>query len=48
MNFIESVFGISPDFGSGVLEAAILLVAIFVPAAVTIWRVRRRSGLRTS
>jgi hypothetical protein len=40
MDFIERCFGISPDAGSGTLEATLLLLLLIVLAAfaITGWR----------
>jgi hypothetical protein len=44
MDFIERIFGVSPDGGSGSLEAAILLVPFVAYGAFVAWsRWRRRS-----
>ena len=49
MNFIETIFGVSPDLGSGALEAAILLVALAIPIAIAVLRTNlRRHNDRTS
>ena len=37
MNFVEQIFGISPDGGNGLLEFLVLLV-LFVAAAVPVLR----------
>jgi hypothetical protein len=42
MDFIERIFGVSPDGGDGSLEAIILL-AITVVLAMVAWR-RRSAG----
>ena len=42
MDFIEQIFGVSPDGGSGAFE--LLLFAIPVVGALIIWRTRRASG----
>lgn len=41
MDFVERIFGFSPDNGSGSFEAAIILAATAVIAAA-IWTWRRR------
>jgi hypothetical protein len=41
MNFIETIFGISPDGGSGAFE--LLLFAIPVVAILAIWTWRKGS-----
>jgi hypothetical protein len=46
MDFIERCFGISPDAGSGALEAAILLLLLIVLAAYAITARRRRFSSR--
>jgi ABC-type phosphate transport system permease subunit len=38
MYFIERVFHLSPDHGSGVLEATILLTLFLIPIAIAIFR----------
>ena len=43
MNFIERIFGASPDGGNGSLESGILLVAMLVLAGVSVLR-RKRAG----
>jgi hypothetical protein len=40
MDFIERIFHVAPDAGTGLLEIAILLIVIAVP--VTIGILRRR------
>jgi hypothetical protein len=44
MDFIEGIFGVSPDQGSGALELTILLVVLMVPIAYAILR-KKRQGL---
>lgn len=39
MDFIERIFGVSPDGGSGVLEALVLLIPAL--GLVVWWRIRR-------
>ena len=41
MDFIERIFHIAPDGGSGTLELAIVLGLIVFPLALALW-VRRR------
>jgi hypothetical protein len=43
MDFIERVFGVAPDGGSGALEFLYLLVLAFAVIAVWAWRARQRS-----
>jgi len=45
LRFIEYLFHISPDGGSGVLEIAIVMAVLLVPAAIAARRLlmRRRS-----
>jgi hypothetical protein len=43
MDFVERIFGISPDNGSGTFEASILL-AITALIAAAVWIRARRSG----
>jgi hypothetical protein len=45
MNFIERLFHIAPDDGSGTLEAAFVLVACLVPVGVAIVRHLRRAQM---
>jgi len=40
MDFIERIFHISPDHGSGVLESTILLTLLLIPIAVALLRSR--------
>ena len=48
MDFIERIFGVSPDGGSGSLEAAILLVPFIAYGAFVAWsRWRRRNSAPT-
>jgi len=48
MDFIERIFGLSPDHGSGVSEIAVLLaLAASLSLAVGLWR-RRRARAATS
>jgi hypothetical protein len=42
MDFIERIFGVSPDGGSGVLEALLFLIPIAGILIVREWR--KRSG----
>jgi ABC-type phosphate transport system permease subunit len=42
VDFIERIFHISPDHGSGVLEATILLTLLLIPIAVALLRSRLR------
>jgi hypothetical protein len=42
MNWIEQLFHLAPDGGTGLTELAILLVCVFVPAAVFVIRKRSR------
>jgi hypothetical protein len=43
MDFIEKLFGLSPDNGDGSTEVVWLVVIAIVVAAVVYWR-RRRAG----
>lgn len=36
MHFIESIFNMSPDYGSGMLETVIVLVLFVVPTVIAI------------
>jgi hypothetical protein len=45
MDFIERLFGIAPDGGSGLLEAAYFLVAT---AVITGWARWRRTDVRAA
>jgi hypothetical protein len=38
MDFIERIFHVAPDGGSGLLEMAILLVVLVAPFAVVVFR----------
>jgi hypothetical protein len=40
MDFIEQIFGVSPDGGSGLLELLLFMLPIL--GLVVIWRVRSR------
>jgi hypothetical protein len=43
MNFIEQVFGISPDGGSGVLEFMLVLVPVLTVGVIyTVRAIRRK------
>ncbi len=42
MDFIERIFGISPDGGSGSLEAMLLFVPVAATIAYIAYRRRRR------
>ena len=44
MNFIETIFGISPDGGSGAFEVMLFVIPIAGMAAVSAWR--KRSAAR--
>ena len=44
MDWIEQLFGIEPDFGSGSLEMLIVGAFIVVIAGVVISRRRKRAG----
>ena len=44
MNFIEQLFGVSPDGGSGWLEAVYLVVATGLVLAWSLWRRRSISS----
>jgi hypothetical protein len=46
MNFIEQIFHISPDNGSGALEATILIVLLIAPVVFAVLRMRRSSKRR--
>ena len=45
MDFIERIFHLAPDNGSGVLEAAILVAALMIPIAFAILRLSRKRSL---
>jgi hypothetical protein len=45
MDFIERVFGVSPDGGSGVLEFVLFLVPIVAATLVASIRIRRARRL---
>jgi len=44
MDFIERIFGISPDNGSGTFEASIIILVIMIVGAAYFWhrQYRRR------
>jgi hypothetical protein len=42
MNFIENLFGIMPDGGSGLLEISFCLVGFFCATAVLLQRKKRK------
>ena len=44
MDFIERLFGISPDGGSGSLEAALIMFPIAIAGLVMVAWKRARSG----
>ena len=44
MDFIEHLFGISPDGGSGATELSLILVPIFVVAYLAVRRYRMRKA----
>ena len=46
MDFIEVIFGVSPDGGSGSLEFLILMVPLVIVAMVVLFRNRIRLGSR--
>jgi hypothetical protein len=41
MNFIEQVFGVSPDGGTGSMEVLLFLVPLVAAAAFVRWRKHR-------
>jgi hypothetical protein len=43
MDFIERIFGISPDGGDGSIETMILGVVLVVVLALGFWRIYRRT-----
>ncbi|CAN5407189.1 hypothetical protein BH10PSE7_BH10PSE7_34170 [soil metagenome] len=43
MDFIEKIFGVSPDGGSGSLEFALFVVPVVILAMVIIWRRKRNT-----
>jgi hypothetical protein len=45
MDFIERVFGVSPDGGNGSLEMLYVIVALLAIAAVVQWRRSRHRAL---
>jgi hypothetical protein len=46
MDFIERIFHVSPDGGSGTLELLLLLVPVLVVLGVTVARLSRRFIVR--
>jgi hypothetical protein len=44
MDFIERIFGISPDGGSGSLEAALIMLPIVIAGLVLVTWKRARPG----
>ena len=46
MDFIERIFGIAPDAGSGSLEAALVVAALVVTTLVVMSRKRARAARR--
>jgi hypothetical protein len=46
MDFIERIFGISPDGGDGSFELLLFLIPIAAIVAVAYWRRRRGAPLR--
>jgi hypothetical protein len=45
MDFIERIFHLAPDNGSGVLEAVILVAGLVIPIAIAIIRNSRKRSL---
>ena len=43
MDFVERLFGIAPDQGSGVFELMLILVPVM---AALLWRLRKRPSVR--
>jgi len=41
MDFVERIFGISPDGGNGSFELSLFLIPIVAIVAVVYWRQRR-------
>ena len=44
MDFIETIFGISPDGGSGAFEVFLFLIPVAGIIAMRLWRKRNASG----
>ena len=44
MDFIEKIFGITPDAGSGTLEAAFVLAVAIIVAVALMLRSRAKNG----
>jgi hypothetical protein len=44
MNFIEQIFGVSPDGGTGSLEVLLILAPFVAAAAFLQWRRNRSKG----
>jgi hypothetical protein len=45
MHFIEELFGISPDGGSGILELCLFIAPIIMIGLVIWWRHKSRKGV---
>ena len=46
MDFIERIFGVAPDAGSGTLEAALVVAAVVVTTLAIMARNRARAARR--
>ncbi len=44
MDFIEKIFGVTPDGGSGTLEVALIVAVVIVATLVVVVRNRTRAG----
>lgn len=47
MQFIERLFGIAPDGGSGILEICLILIPLVVAILAAVWGRRAKSDPKT-